>query len=97
MTKIRRTLAIGDIHGCLEPLKLLWGMIDPQPDDRIIFVGDYVDRGPDTKGVIDFLMGLQDKFDVTFLFSFTHLTLPPKALVCIFGVARSFKKQNCYQ
>ncbi|MFT5906524.1 MAG: serine/threonine protein phosphatase 1 [Cryomorphaceae bacterium] len=69
MTNIGRTLAIGDIHGCLEPLKLLWEVINPQPDDRIIFVGDYVDRGPDTKGVIDFLIGLKlsEDFDVTFL------------------------------
>ena len=69
MTKKGRTLAIGDIHGCLKPLKLLWETIDPQPDDRIIFVGDYVDRGPDTKGVIDFLIGLRDseEFNITFL------------------------------
>ena len=67
MTTKRRTLAIGDIHGCLEPLKLLWEQIDPQPNDRIIFVGDYVDRGPDSKGVIDFLIGLQDSYDITFL------------------------------
>ncbi len=66
---MRRTLAIGDIHGCLEPLKLLWDTIQPQLEDRIIFVGDYVDRGPDTKGVIDFLIGLRDsgKYDITFL------------------------------
>lgn len=67
MTTKRRTLAIGDIHGCLEPLKLLWEQIDPQPNDRIIFVGDYVDRGSDSKGVLDFLIGLQDSYDITFL------------------------------
>jgi len=54
-----RTLAIGDIHGCHAPLTQLWEVIDPQPDDRIIFMGDYVDRGPDSKGVIDFLIELQ--------------------------------------
>ncbi|MEJ6560028.1 MAG: metallophosphoesterase, partial [Akkermansiaceae bacterium] len=62
-----RTLAIGDIHGCLDALKNIWKAIDPQPDDRIIFMGDYVDRGPDCKGVIDFLIGLKDQFDITFL------------------------------
>ena len=51
-----RTLAIGDIHGCLEPLLTLWKTLDPQPEDHIIFMGDYVDRGPDSKGVIDFLI-----------------------------------------
>jgi len=64
-----RTLAIGDIHGCLIPLKALWKTIDPQPSDRIIFMGDYVDRGPDSKGVIDFLIDLKSQeFDITFLF-----------------------------
>ncbi|MDB4440183.1 serine/threonine protein phosphatase [bacterium] len=62
-----RTLAIGDIHGCLDALKNIWKAIDPQSDDRIIFMGDYVDRGPDCKGVIDFLIGLKDQFDITFL------------------------------
>lgn len=67
MTTIGRTLAIGDIHGCLDPLKLLWETINPQPNDHIIFVGDYVDRGPDTKGVIDFLIALKPQFNITFL------------------------------
>ncbi|MEM9157400.1 MAG: metallophosphoesterase family protein [Verrucomicrobiota bacterium] len=63
-----RTLVIGDIHGCLAPLQLLWKTLDPQIDDRVIFVGDYVDRGPDSKGVIDFLIGLQAQgFNITFL------------------------------
>lgn len=63
-----RTLAIGDIHGCLTPLEHLWEVIAPQPDDRIIFVGDYIDRGPESKGVVDFLIGLQQEgLNVTFL------------------------------
>ncbi|MGC6426958.1 MAG: metallophosphoesterase [Akkermansiaceae bacterium] len=62
-----RTLAISDIHGCLAPLKLMWEVIDPQPEDHIIFMGDYVDRGPDCKGVIDFLIELQGQFNITFL------------------------------
>lgn len=64
---MKRTLAIGDIHGCLTPLKRLWDFIDPKPEDQIVFMGDYVDRGPDTKGVIDFLLGLQPDFNMTFL------------------------------
>ncbi len=64
---MQRTLAIGDIHGCLAPLEHLWKIIDPQPEDRIIFIGDYVDRGPDSKGVIDFLINLPPSLDVTFL------------------------------
>ena len=50
-----RTLAISDIHGCLDALEALWGALEPQPEDHVIFVGDYVDRGPDSKGVVDFI------------------------------------------
>ena len=54
-----RTLIIGDIHGCLELLKRLMDRVKWQPDqDRLIFLGDYIDRGPDSKGVIDFLLQL---------------------------------------
>ena len=54
-----RTLIIGDIHGCLELLKRLMDKVKWQPDqDRLIFLGDYIDRGPDSKGVIDFLLQL---------------------------------------
>ncbi|MBT8038151.1 MAG: serine/threonine protein phosphatase [Verrucomicrobiae bacterium] len=63
-----RTLAIGDIHGCLAPLRQIWEVIAPQPEDRIIFMGDYIDRGPDSKGVIDFLINVQRQgYDITFL------------------------------
>src|SRR5258708_2825884 len=53
-----RTLAIGDIHGCLRALDALMGEVDPQPDDVIITLGDYVDRGPDSKGVLDRMVAL---------------------------------------
>jgi serine/threonine protein phosphatase 1 len=53
-----RLLAIGDIHGCLKALDTLLGLIDLQPDDLLITLGDYVDRGPDSKGVLDRILGL---------------------------------------
>jgi len=64
---MKRTLVIADIHGCLEPLRHLWEAIEPRPEDKVVFIGDYVDRGPDSKGVIDFLIGLPPELDVTFL------------------------------
>ncbi len=64
---MKRTLAIGDIHGCLAALEHLWRAVDPQPQDRIIFLGDYVDRGPDSKGVIEFILNLPPDLDVTCL------------------------------
>ncbi|HZK08753.1 MAG TPA: metallophosphoesterase family protein [Bacteroidales bacterium] len=51
---------IPDIHGCAKTLKvLLERQIQPFRDDLLIFLGDYIDRGPDSKGVVDYLMQLQ--------------------------------------
>ena len=62
-----RTLAISDIHGCLDPLRKMIEIIAPTPEDQLIFVGDYVYRGPDSKGVIDFLINIKNKYNATFL------------------------------
>src|SRR5688572_8963383 len=53
--------AIGDIHGERWKLERLLGRILPElkPDDLLIFVGDYIDRGPDSAGVIDALLQVQ--------------------------------------
>ena len=56
-----RTIAIGDIHGCSTALSALVQAIDPQPADTIVALGDYVDRGIDSKGVIDQLTALADR------------------------------------
>ena len=54
---------IGDIHGCSKPLAELLEKIAPllTKDDTIIFIGDYIDRGPDSKGVIDIVLELRKK------------------------------------
>ncbi|RLD42328.1 MAG: hypothetical protein DRI89_07550 [Bacteroidetes bacterium] len=53
---------IPDIHGCAYTLKILVeNQIEPTKDDLLIFLGDYIDRGPDSKGTIDFIMGLEDQ------------------------------------
>ncbi len=54
----QRTIAIGDIHGCSTALDTLIEAIDPGADDLLIPLGDYVDRGPDSRGVIDRLLAL---------------------------------------
>jgi serine/threonine protein phosphatase 1 len=53
-----RLIAIGDIHGCSVALRAIITAIDPQPDDTIVTLGDYVDRGPDTRGVVELLIDL---------------------------------------
>lgn len=56
-----RLIAIGDIHGCLTALDLLLSAIKPAKEDTLVALGDYVDRGPDSKGVIDRLIALKSE------------------------------------
>jgi serine/threonine protein phosphatase 1 len=53
----QKTFIIGDVHGCLQMLKKLMKKIEWAPErDRLIFLGDYVDRGEDSCGVVDFVL-----------------------------------------
>ncbi len=54
-----RTFVIGDIHGCVTELYYLLDAIAPTSDDTVCFLGDYIDRGPSPKAVIDRLIQLQ--------------------------------------
>jgi serine/threonine protein phosphatase 1 len=54
----RRTIAIGDIHGCADALAALIDAIAPGPSDTIITLGDHIDRGPNSRSVIDRLIKL---------------------------------------
>ena len=56
-----RTLVLGDVHGCLTALEALLDLVAPAADDRLIALGDYVDRGPDSRGVLDRLIPQYDK------------------------------------
>jgi len=59
MTEGSKTFIIGDIHGCLDMLKRLVEKIKWDPaKDKLIFVGDYIDRGPDPKGVVEYILSL---------------------------------------
>ena len=57
-----RIYALGDSHGCLDELKALDQMISddlqarPIESHKIIFLGDYVDRGPDSAGCLQYLL-----------------------------------------
>ena len=62
-----RTIAVGDIHGCSKALAGLLEAVAPNPHDRLVFLGDYVDRGPDSKGVIERLIGLSEECQTVFL------------------------------
>jgi len=56
-----RLIAIGDIHGCSTALRSLLLAIDPRPGDTIVTLGDYVDRGPDSRGIVDQLIALRER------------------------------------
>lgn len=67
MRNLKRLLAVGDIHGCLEKLVTLMAKVAPNEYDTIVFLGDYINRGPDSKGVIDFLLDLKINVPSIFL------------------------------
>jgi serine/threonine protein phosphatase 1 len=56
-----RTIAIGDIHGCAKALRAVVEAIDPKPPDTLVLLGDYVDRGPDSRGVLDYVLELEQR------------------------------------
>jgi serine/threonine protein phosphatase 1 len=65
--------AIGDIHGSLESLERLLDKINLDLTvDRLLFVGDYIDRGPRSKGVVDYIIRLKDQ-------------APPGQIICLKG------------
>ena len=62
--KVEKLFAIGDIHGCLSHLEKLMEEINPSlnpQEDTLVFLGDYIDRGPDPKGVVDFILRIKQE------------------------------------
>jgi serine/threonine protein phosphatase 1 len=65
--------AIGDIHGRLDALERLMEKIEPDLEkDRLVFMGDYIDRGPHSKGVVDYVLRLKN-------------AAPPENVICLKG------------
>jgi serine/threonine protein phosphatase 1 len=59
---MRESWVIPDIHGCAKTLRaLIEDMIKPSKHDWLYFLGDYIDRGPASKEVIDYLIFLQNE------------------------------------
>ena len=56
-----RVIAIGDIHGCAIALEKLLAAVAPDPSDTIVTLGDHIDWGPDSRGVLDMLIGLSQR------------------------------------
>jgi serine/threonine protein phosphatase 1 len=62
-----RIFVIGDIHGCALELNLLLQKLPLTTGSLIIFIGDYIDRGEDSKGVIDQIIKLKKTYDIVTL------------------------------
>jgi serine/threonine protein phosphatase 1 len=70
---MERIFAIGDIHGCHEKLRRLLDMIPIDwSRDRLLFIGDYIDRGPGSFEVVDHLVGLKARFPQTIFLKGNH-------------------------
>jgi len=54
MVKSGRIIIIGDVHGCLDELRELFVLLNPTINDRVFSIGDLIDRGPDSAGVVNF-------------------------------------------
>lgn len=60
-------IAIGDIHGCSHSLEAMLDKLEEFEDRTIIFIGDYIDRGPDSKGTVDILLEFEKRRECIFL------------------------------
>lgn len=62
-----KIVIFGDIHGCYDPLKEYFDKNPFNENYNYIFCGDYLDRGPQNKKVLEFLISLKDKRNCVFL------------------------------
>ncbi|MDB4945243.1 MAG: metallophosphoesterase [Labilithrix sp.] len=67
--------AIGDVHGCAEELRALIQKLPLRRDSVVVFLGDYIDRGPDSRGVVDTILELQQYCKVVCLLGNHELML----------------------
>ncbi len=59
--------AVGDIHGCVDELRRLLDELPITPEATVLFLGDYIDRGPNGRGVIDTILELSERCQVVTL------------------------------
>lgn len=63
----RQIFAIGDIHGCAAELRRLIAILPLTSDSTLVFLGDYVDRGPASREVIETILALKEEYEVVTL------------------------------
>ncbi|GLU52103.1 metallophosphoesterase family protein [Dyadobacter frigoris] len=62
-----RTLVVGDIHGAYKALVQVLEKVELRENDKLIFVGDYVDGWPESASVIEYLINLSEKYSCIFI------------------------------
>ena len=63
--KYKRRFVIADVHACLKTLRnLIENKIELTKDDALFLLGDYIDRGPNSSGTLDYLMQIQQEYNV---------------------------------
>lgn len=65
---MNRVIAIGDIHGCSAALDAVLEQARPQRGDLVVTLGDYIDRGPNSRGVIERLLALRTEVELAPIF-----------------------------
>lgn len=72
----KRVYVVGDLHGCIQELSALLKFLDEREkitqNDLVVFIGDYIDRGPDSKAVIDQLIQFKKSYPATVLLGGNH-------------------------
>jgi serine/threonine protein phosphatase 1 len=81
-----RVFAIGDVHGEAKKLKMLWAKIKQilKPKDHVVFVGDYVDVGPNTPETLKYLQIIKNEHPNTFFIMGNHEEMMLHAMKGVF-------------
>ncbi|MDZ4818352.1 MAG: metallophosphoesterase family protein, partial [Planctomycetota bacterium] len=88
-----RTLAIGDIHGCDTALRTLLNQVQPRAIDTVVLLGDAVNRGPNSRDVLDQLVDLSKKSRLIYIFG-NHEEVMVAALLGQAGGLPNFKEMG---
>ena len=62
-----RLIAIGDVHGCVHALDTVLKAIDPTPGDQLVFLGDMIDQGRESRDVLERIIGLKRECGVVLI------------------------------
>ena len=69
---MQRLIAVGDIHGQYNLLMDLMGQVRPRREDQLVFLGDYIDRGPGSPQVLDWLIEFKAEYPHTVMLRGNH-------------------------